>query len=82
MAWLLRRIVSSSPHPSQRRKVGKRHRPLRASQGGPALGAAINAVVDALAELGVKHVEMPATPERVWRAIQQARTESFQRENR
>jgi carbon-monoxide dehydrogenase large subunit len=35
----------------------------------PALGAVINAVVDALAELGVEHVEMPATPERVWAAI-------------
>ena len=39
----------------------------------PALAAVINAVVDALAELGVEHVEMPATPERVWRAIQDAR---------
>jgi carbon-monoxide dehydrogenase large subunit len=36
----------------------------------PALGAVINAVVDALAELGIEHIEMPATPERVWRAIQ------------
>jgi carbon-monoxide dehydrogenase large subunit len=35
----------------------------------PALGAVVNAVVDALAELGVEHIEMPATPERVWRAI-------------
>jgi carbon-monoxide dehydrogenase large subunit len=38
----------------------------------PALGVVINAIVDALAELGVEHVEMPATPERVWRAIQAA----------
>jgi carbon-monoxide dehydrogenase large subunit len=29
-----------------------------------------NAVVDALAHLGVRHVPMPATPERVWRAIE------------
>ncbi|GAA5169900.1 xanthine dehydrogenase family protein molybdopterin-binding subunit [Pseudonocardia eucalypti] len=29
-----------------------------------------NAVVDALAHLGVRHVDMPCTPERVWRAIQ------------
>ncbi len=29
-----------------------------------------NAVVDALAHLGVRHVDMPATPERVWRALQ------------
>src|SRR5213078_2085208 len=38
----------------------------------PALGAVINAIVDALAELGVEHIEMPATPERVWQAIRQA----------
>jgi carbon-monoxide dehydrogenase large subunit len=40
----------------------------------PALGALVNAIVDALAELGVEHVEMPAMPERVWEAIRQART--------
>jgi len=42
-----------------------------AGEGGttPALGVVINAVVDALAEFGVTHIEMPATPERVWRAI-------------
>ena len=32
--------------------------------------AVINAVVDALAEHGVTHIDMPATPEKVWRAIQ------------
>jgi carbon-monoxide dehydrogenase large subunit len=32
--------------------------------------AVINAVVDALAEYGVTHIDMSATPERVWRAIQ------------
>jgi carbon-monoxide dehydrogenase large subunit len=39
----------------------------------PALGAVVNAIVDALAELGVEHLELPATPERVWRAIREAR---------
>ncbi len=38
----------------------------------PALGAIVNAIVDALAELGVEHVEMPATPERVWSVIRAA----------
>jgi carbon-monoxide dehydrogenase large subunit len=38
----------------------------------PALGAVINAICDALAELGVEHIEMPATPERVWQAIREA----------
>jgi carbon-monoxide dehydrogenase large subunit len=32
-----------------------------------------NAVVDALSYLGIKHVDMPTTSERVWRAIQDAR---------
>jgi carbon-monoxide dehydrogenase large subunit len=32
----------------------------------------INAVVDALAPLGIDHIDMPATPERVWRAIRAA----------
>ena len=32
-----------------------------------------NAVVDALAHLGVRHVDMPCTPERVWAAISAAR---------
>ena len=35
----------------------------------PALAAVVNAIVDALAELGVEHIEMPATPERIWSAI-------------
>jgi aerobic carbon-monoxide dehydrogenase large subunit len=36
--------------------------------------AVINAVVDALSHLGVTDIQMPATPERVWRAIQEARS--------
>jgi carbon-monoxide dehydrogenase large subunit len=36
-----------------------------------ALPAVANALVDALSEFGVKHIEMPATPERIWRAMRQ-----------
>jgi carbon-monoxide dehydrogenase large subunit len=36
------------------------------------LAAVHNAVCDAVAHLGVRHVDMPATPERVWRAIRDA----------
>jgi len=39
-----------------------------------ALPAVINAVVDALKPYGVRHIDMPATPERVWRTIQGAKT--------
>jgi len=34
--------------------------------------AVMNAIVDALAPLGVTHLDMPATPDRVWRAIRAA----------
>jgi len=45
------------------------------SEGGitPGLAAVANAIVDALAEFGVEHIELPATPERVWNAIRAAR---------
>jgi carbon-monoxide dehydrogenase large subunit len=33
----------------------------------------VNAVVDALSEYGIKHINMPLTPEKVWRAIQDAK---------
>ena len=39
----------------------------------PALGLVVNAVCHALGGLGVRHIEMPLTPERVWRAIEAAR---------
>jgi aerobic carbon-monoxide dehydrogenase large subunit len=58
--------VPSTTHPLGIRPAG---------EGGtvPALAVIINAIVDALSEFGVRHIEMPATPERVWRAIQEAR---------
>jgi carbon-monoxide dehydrogenase large subunit len=38
-----------------------------------ALSAAMNAVCHALQPIGVRHIDMPATPTRVWQAIQDAR---------
>jgi aerobic carbon-monoxide dehydrogenase large subunit len=38
-----------------------------------ALPAVMNAALDALSPLGIRHIEMPLTPERVWRAIRAAR---------
>jgi carbon-monoxide dehydrogenase large subunit len=45
------------------------------SEGGttPALGVVMNAILDALSEFGVTHLEMPATAPRIWDAIQNAR---------
>ena len=59
--------VPSSTHPLGIRPAG---------EGGtvPALAVVVNAIVDALADFGVRHIEMPATSERVWRAIADARS--------
>ena len=38
--------------------------------------AVINAICDALSPLGIKHVDMPATPDRLWKQIQQAHAHS------
>jgi aerobic carbon-monoxide dehydrogenase large subunit len=37
------------------------------------LPAVMNALVDALSEFGITHIDMPATPHRIWQAIQAAR---------
>jgi carbon-monoxide dehydrogenase large subunit len=60
-------VTEMSEVPSPTHPLGIRP----AGEGGttPALGVVVNAVVDALAEFGVTHIEMPVTPERVWRAI-------------
>jgi len=36
----------------------------------------VNAVVDALSEHGIKHINMPLTPEKIWRAIQDAKAKA------
>jgi aerobic carbon-monoxide dehydrogenase large subunit len=38
------------------------------------LSSIVNAVLDALSEYGIKQIDMPLTPERVWRAIRDAKT--------
>ena len=38
-----------------------------------ASAAVVNAAVDALAHLGVRHVDMPLKPEKIWRLVQEAR---------
>jgi carbon-monoxide dehydrogenase large subunit len=38
--------------------------------------AVINAICDALSPLGIKHVDMPATPDRLWKQMQSARPAS------
>ncbi|SNT48517.1 aerobic carbon-monoxide dehydrogenase large subunit [Actinacidiphila glaucinigra] len=61
-SWELGETVTPSPHhPIGAKGVGE-----SATVGSPA--AVVNAVVDALRPLGVRHVDMPLTPAAVWRA--------------
>ena len=39
-----------------------------------AMPSVMNALVDALSVYGIQHIDMPATPEKVWRAIQAVRS--------
>jgi carbon-monoxide dehydrogenase large subunit len=59
--------VEANPVPTKTNPLGTKGAGEAGCVG--ALPAVVNALVDALAEYGVKHVEMPATPERIWRLI-------------
>jgi carbon-monoxide dehydrogenase large subunit len=63
-------VVGSNPVPTALNPLGAKGAGEAGTVG--ALPAVMNAVIDALAPLGVRHLDMPATPERVWRAIQDA----------
>jgi len=64
--------ITETPSPTNRLGI------KAGSEGGtpPAPPAIVNAIVDALYDLGVRHIELPATPLTVWRAIQRAKGES------
>jgi aerobic carbon-monoxide dehydrogenase large subunit len=67
--WETASTVTPSPHhPLGAKGVGE-----SATVGSPP--AIVNAVVDALAPYGVRHVNMPCTPSRVWEAMQAAEAE-------
>lgn len=60
--------VEANPVPTRTNPLGSKGAGEAGCVG--ALPAVVNAVVDALSAFGVRHIEMPATPERVWRAMQ------------
>ena len=64
-------ICEISEHPSPNNPLGIR----AGGEGGttPALGVLVNAVVDALKDFGITHIEMPTTSEKVWTAIRNAK---------
>jgi len=62
--------IKSNPVPTRTNPLGVKGAGEAGCVG--AMPAVANALVDALSHLGVRHVEMPATPERMWRAIKNA----------
>jgi carbon-monoxide dehydrogenase large subunit len=63
--WELDRTVTPSPHhPLGAKGVGE-----SANVGSPA--AFVNAVVDALSHLGVRHIDMPITPWKIWKILRE-----------
>ena len=63
--------VGSNPVPTKLNPLGVKGAGEAGTVG--ALPAVMNAIMDALAPVGVKELDMPATPDRVWRAIRNAR---------
>jgi carbon-monoxide dehydrogenase large subunit len=63
--------LGSRPFPTASNPLGVKGVGECGTVGG--IATVMNAVNDALAPLGVRHVDMPTTPQRVWRAIQDAR---------
>jgi aerobic carbon-monoxide dehydrogenase large subunit len=63
--------VDSNPVPTKTNPLGVKGAGEAGCVG--AMPAVANALVDALSVFGIKHVEMPATPEVLWRAIHEAR---------
>jgi aerobic carbon-monoxide dehydrogenase large subunit len=66
--------VESNPVPTKTNPLGVKGAGEAGCVG--AMPAVANALVDALSVLGIKHIEMPATPEVIWRAIREARRKS------
>ena len=63
--------IASNPVPTKRNPLGAKGAGEAGTVG--ALPAIVNAVVDALAPLGITSLDMPATSQRIWRAMREAR---------
>ena len=61
----------SNPVPTRNNALGVKGAGEAGTVGG--LAAVMNAVIDALRPLGIDHLDMPASPERIWAAIRAAR---------
>jgi len=77
MTYALPRSLDMPPLEIDRTVTPTPHNPLGAKGAGevgvvPAAAAIVNAACDALADLGITHLDMPLTPEKIWRAMRDA----------
>ncbi len=63
--------VASHPVPTKSNPLGAKGCGEAGTSGG--LPAVANGVINALADLGIRHIEMPMTPARIWQAIEEAK---------
>jgi len=63
--------VANHPVPTKTNPIGAKGCGEAGASGG--LPAVANAVIDALSEYGIRHLEMPMTPSRIWQAIEAAK---------
>jgi aerobic carbon-monoxide dehydrogenase large subunit len=78
MDYCLPRATDAPPFVTIHHPVPAKTNPLGAKGCGEAgcagsLTSVMNAIVDALSEYGIRHIDMPATPEKVWQVIQAAK---------
>src|SRR5437016_13781671 len=64
-------VIEDNPVPTPTNPLGVKGAAEAGTVG--SLSAGVNAIVDALSVYGIRHVDTPCTPYRVWQAIQQAK---------
>ncbi len=60
-------VIEDNPVPTPTNPLGVKGAGEAGTVG--SLSAGVNAIVDALSVLGIKHIDMPCTPFKVWQAI-------------
>ena len=65
-------VLANHPVPTKTNPLGVKGCGEAGCAGG--LPSTMNAVMDALADCGIRHIDMPLTPFRVWQALQAAKT--------
>src|SRR5690606_8377832 len=67
-------VIEDNPVPTKTNPLGVKGAGESGTVG--SLSAGVNAIVDALSAYGVRHIDTPCTPFRVWRAVEAAKARS------